>query len=894
MEAAQQGYFWQTPVVPDNGVWDRGKFISYTELWHLGDVLVDATDLHDRGLALLFVDNSAMSIAAYLGFLRAGHVVFLGDHRDPPSAQAAWVRQYQPEVVWGPTLQLPPDSEFEQCSFEDTTVLLHRGDGAGELHPELGLLLATSGSTGDSKVARLSYNAVQANAVSIVEALVLDANERPVTSLHMSFAYGLSVINSHLACGASLACTNAGLQDDEFWYVIDEHACTSLAGVPFQYNLLRQLDYWRDPKPTIKTYTQAGGALAPEQQEFHQQNAKRAGARLVIMYGQTEATARITVVPPESLSSHLGSIGLPIPGGQLSIPEPDQATGEGELVYEGANVMLGYATSRQCLSKGDELGGELHTGDLARVDDDGYFWVVGRIKRIVKPFGIRVSLDHLEQVTAEWTGSNTAVVGNDDGVTVLVGGDEATATGLADHIARRIGLPETCVRVANVDEIPLDGRNKIDYAAVVSIVEALQQDTPLQPETDAAGSDIEQQLLDIWSRILRIKNIKPTDNIFLDLGADSITAVTALLEIESITGREINLADLFRHPTVTKQVDLLTTSDDGLSTGREGDSLRTIVGHATSNQLLLFSPSAGHEWTYLHLARRLANSVGIQVLRDWRLVEGRFVPQTIDDLADRCVDRLDREDMLPPVLGGYSFGGIIAYEVAVRLEQAGKPPAGIILIDALLRSRLKRTARHWAAKLLWHNTQHDYHFWNLPLIGKALRPEEPALRLFYSLFNSQADYATRPIGPMVDYVLGPGSGIDPELPIVDAFSQLYVRLKERTDPKLVKRVVLPGVNAQTALEHLLVFATNVMLNNDYVPSAPTNVPILFITPRQTPSHQIWHPYARGRFDSIIVDGVHSEGYFDAHANMIEPDTIPRYQDELISWVKDRITAAGNQ
>lgn len=885
---SNQEYFWQTPVMPTNGIWDQGKFINYSNVWRLGDMLVERAALQRKALALLFVENSVMSIAAYLGFLRAGHAVFLVDHRDSRKVQHALVEQYKPEVVWGSNIDAQSEGDYINHNFENTTLLRRHDSENSELHPDLALLLTTSGSTGDPKVARFSHQAVQANAASIVEALELDASERPITSLHMSFSYGLSIINSHLDCGASIACTSAGFQDDEFWNVVDEHDCTSIAGVPFQYNLLRQLGYWEDPKPTLKTYTQAGGALAAEQQEFHHQNATLAGAKFVVMYGQTEATARISVVPPESLNSHLGSIGLAIPGGQLSISNPDPQTGEGELIYKGPNVMLGYATNRENLSRGDELEGILHTGDLAIVDDKGYFWITGRLKRIVKPFGIRISLDHLERLTSKWSGCNTVVIGDDDKIIILVEGNDTALEGLLDRVADHIGLPESYLRVATVEKIPLDGRNKVDFEKIRQLVATLQLEGSAEPVQKTGKLNLEEQLLEIWSRLLKIKKVFPTDNIFLELGADSIIAVSALIEIESITGKELDLGDLFQHPTVARQVEFLSISDDGLSTGAAGDSLRTIVGQAENHQLLLFSASTGHEWMYLHLARGIADDVGIQVLRDWRLNEGQYVPQTIASLADWCFDRLSHEANIPPILGGYSFGGLLAYEVAVRLEQAGKPPEGIVLIDALFRPMLIRWLRRWVVKLLWHNAQHDYHLWNLPLLGKVFRPDEAAVRLLLSLSNREANYTTRPIGPMAEYVLGPDNGIDPELPIEEAFAALSDRMQEIADPEMVRRFVLPGVRPETALEHLLVFATNIMLNNDYVPSAPTGVPILFITPRQTPAHKIWRPYAQGQFDPYIVDGIRSQGFLNAHTNMVEPESVKTYQDELLRWVKDKV------
>ena len=214
----------------------------------------------------------------------------------------------------------------------------------------------------------------------------------------MHYSYGLSVLNSHLVAGGSIVLTPHSFMRPEFWADVDGKRATSFAGVPYMYETLHRLRFDPARHPGLRTYTQAGGGLRRELiAHFHERTTK-AGARLVVMYGQTEATARISYVPPERLGEKIGSIGIAIPGGRLHL-EPLEHAGDlaAELVYEGDNVMLGYAEQPRDLALGDVQRGVLRTGDLATVDADGFFTLAGRLKRFAKLFGRRVSLEDVER-----------------------------------------------------------------------------------------------------------------------------------------------------------------------------------------------------------------------------------------------------------------------------------------------------------------------------------------------------------------------------------------------------------------------------------------------------------------------------------------------------------------
>lgn len=393
------------------------------------------------GIAFLCCRNDVATIVDYLAALTAAVPVVLLDARLDAAALGALIARYQPEVVLGRAVDGPPAAPGPRP------------------HPALALLLSTSGSTGSPRLVRLSRAAVDANAHAIAAALGLGPTEVAPTSLPLHYSYGLSVVNSHLAVGATVLVTDAGLVSDEFWRACRAHGATSLAGVPYSYQMLRRLDLGKLAPPSLRTLTQAGGRLDPALVRHFHGVATARGGRLFVMYGQTEATARISVLAPDDLPAHAGAVGRALPGGALEI-DPD-----GEVIYRGPNVMMGYAEDRADLARGDELGGVLRTGDLGRLDDDGRLWITGRVKRIAKVFGLRVNLDEIEAWLRAQPGvPAAAAVAGDDRLRVFVeGGTPETLAELRHALAAKVGAHATGFEVTGVAALPRLASGKIDY-----------------------------------------------------------------------------------------------------------------------------------------------------------------------------------------------------------------------------------------------------------------------------------------------------------------------------------------------------------------------------------------------------------------------------------------------
>lgn len=342
---------------------------------------------------------------------------------------------------------------------KDVELLNHLRDiykpGKTICHEDLAVCLTTSGSTGSPKLVRLTLDNLRSNALSIAEYLHIDENERAITMLPMYYSYGLSIINSHLIKGATLLLTDKTYAQREFWTFLKEQQATSMAGVPYTWEMLKRLRFFRMDLPSVKTMTQAGGKLNPDLALEYIQNAKNAGKRFFVMYGQTEATARMSYLPWERAEEKYASIGVAISGGRFELAD------DGELIYHGPNVSMGYAECAEDLLKGDENHGFLHTGDLARVDEDGFYYIIGRKKRFVKIWGNRCNLDAIEQLVKPIT-ANCACVGVDDKITIFVT-TEGLESQIINHLVEKTGLNNRAFEVHNVEVIPTSISGKLDY-----------------------------------------------------------------------------------------------------------------------------------------------------------------------------------------------------------------------------------------------------------------------------------------------------------------------------------------------------------------------------------------------------------------------------------------------
>jgi acyl-coenzyme A synthetase/AMP-(fatty) acid ligase len=334
------------------------------------------------------------------------------------------------------------------------------------MNHDLAMLLTTSGSTGSLKYVRLSYENIYHNTRDIVNYLEIKSDDITITTLPMSYTYGLSIINTHLFAGASIVLSDISIMSKRFYEILNKYQVSSFGGVPYTYEMLSRQTFLHKPIKSLQYLTQAGGKISVELGEKFIKFCSENSMKFIIMYGQTEATARMTYLPWDYADKKVGSIGKPIPNGEIELHDEDDAVIAesnklGEIVYKGKNVMMGYALELTDLEKGNELNGILHTGDIAYRDEDEFYFIVGRKSRFVKLFGKRVNLDEIEQILHN-KGLNCVCTGKDDCINV-----HALEIGNDDFI--RLFLNETtginvkCIHVHLIKEIPRSASGKIEY-----------------------------------------------------------------------------------------------------------------------------------------------------------------------------------------------------------------------------------------------------------------------------------------------------------------------------------------------------------------------------------------------------------------------------------------------
>ena len=384
-------------ISPERGSFTYSDVIKHTSVFK--------KHIKEKSLILLVCTNSIETFLSYIFALRNNCTVMLVDGKTKAKDINTLISAYNHDVIIAPSnvLHSLENRNTESINdFFDYGIMKLRQLRKKPLNKNILLLLPTSGSMGSKKFVILSRDNLRANTDSIIKYLGICTKDRAVTNMPFSYTYMLSIVNTHLEVGASLLVTGKSLMTRGFWDDYDEHKITSFSGVPYIYQILKKLSLEKIFSPSLKSITQAGGKLnygiALELVKLCTQK----GVKMFSMYGQTEATSRISYLDPKFCEKKVGSIGKPIPNGKMWVENDkceiiSKANLRGELVYQGPNVSWGYSYNYNDLSVAERSSDVLRTGDIAYFDEEGFFYLDGRLKRIAKIFGIRLNLDELEE-----------------------------------------------------------------------------------------------------------------------------------------------------------------------------------------------------------------------------------------------------------------------------------------------------------------------------------------------------------------------------------------------------------------------------------------------------------------------------------------------------------------
>lgn len=439
---------------------EAGDTLSYGELDKLCQNTFNSLPLKKQ-LILIKASSNFETIIAYLSFLRRGDTVIMVDATMKAEMLDSIIENYSPNYIWAPT-----NFKKTEITFQNYSLYPH-STSPSQLLPSLALLLSTSGSTGSAKMVKLSKENIYANTDSITQFLPITSKDIAITSLPLYYSYGLSILHTHLTKGATILVSKSSILTASFWDLIIKYKVTSLQGVPYHYEMFKRIGFLKKEFPTLRYLTQAGGKLNHMLVEEFSQWTQKYHKKFYVMYGQTEATARMSYLLPKDIQTKSNSIGMAIKNGELAIHDPQteqiitESYKEGELYYRGDNVMLGYAYTHEDLSRADEQKGLLKTGDIGYKDSDGFFYITGRVKRFIKIHGNRISLDMIESyLKAE--GFSLYCTGVDDKLYIATG-DKGSLSPIKDILKSHFGLHHTTFKIKYIDKFPFASNGKIQY-----------------------------------------------------------------------------------------------------------------------------------------------------------------------------------------------------------------------------------------------------------------------------------------------------------------------------------------------------------------------------------------------------------------------------------------------
>ena len=428
---------------------------SFSDVFKIGD---DFFKDNGGGVCLIACDRNIQTVAAYLGCLRQGIVPILVDDGLSVALINDIAEQYQVETILHSGL-LESDAYANDGTFGLFNVYRSKNPTDILINDQLKLVLPTSGSTGDPKCVRLDSENIDSCTKEIVRYLNLGKNQISISSLPFHYTYGLSILHCVLETRSRMVLTDLSLIDKEFWSLVEKNQVTDFSGVPFMFEVLKRIKLSPAILTNLKCVTQAGGRLDTKYTEHFSKFFSENNISYFTMYGQTEASPRISYVPPESAIAKLGSVGIALDIGRFYTDAVDSVS-EGELIYEGPNVCMGYAYSREDLTMPDSNKGILKTGDIATIDNEGFATIVGRKKRFVKVYGSSVNLDDLES-KLKAKSFDTAVIGRDEKIIVLTADHDSA--GIKTYLYSFVNFPTRAIKIIKIDEIKYFGVGKPDY-----------------------------------------------------------------------------------------------------------------------------------------------------------------------------------------------------------------------------------------------------------------------------------------------------------------------------------------------------------------------------------------------------------------------------------------------
>lgn len=438
--------------------------VTYSKL--LNEINKIFSILHDKKFLILIVSsNTKEFITIYAGSLIYKKTSLLIDQNTDEISLNKIINLYRPRYIF-----IKKNNNYKKFKtiyeFDEYVIVETKFIQSVKPNDKLALLLSTSGSISSPKLVRISYRNLFDNTEKIKNYLKIRSQDTVITSLNPSYSYGISIINTHLSAGAKIILNNDSVVNKNFWDLFRIYRPVSFSGVPSTYEILSRLGYSKLPFKKLKYMTSAGGRLNKNIQIKLSRFCKKKKIKFYNMYGQTEASPRMSYLNPIEFDKRYESIGKPIKGGSFRLKNTFKVYKKliGEITYQGKNVCLGYAKKLSDLKKGDENKGTLKTGDLAYRDKDGFYYIVGRKDRNIKIYGNRLNLDEIEKKFKEININCVCIKKNEKIILFSVISKEKIIKNLKNILKLNLNF----FLIKKIKKIPLNKNKKINYKILES------------------------------------------------------------------------------------------------------------------------------------------------------------------------------------------------------------------------------------------------------------------------------------------------------------------------------------------------------------------------------------------------------------------------------------------
>ena len=422
-----------------------------------------------KSLILIISENTLGSLLAYIFCIINNHVAIIIDSKTDKKNILKVFKNYEPNYIF---LSKEIKTIFnkkclEKYSFFDQILLKNKINKKKKLNKNLSVLLSTSGSMGSIKFVKLSRNNLKINTDSIINYLKINNKDSAITNLPISYSYMISVINTHLEAGGSIIISKYSLIEKKFWKILKNSKVTSFNGVPYTYEMLIRIGIKNIKINSLKYLTQAGGKLEKNKLKEIINFCKKHNIKFFSMYGQTEASPRISYLKPEFSEKKIGSIGKGLSGNKIYIINDTgkkilEPYVEGEIICEGKNVFMGYSKNYNDLNRPNEKNYKLKTGDLGFFDKDGFFFITSRISRITKIFGNRIDLGDLESLMKQ-KGYKVVCLSDNKKIFIFIE-KKYNKTNLINTISQITNLNISSFKLIKLKYFPRTSNNKVSYS----------------------------------------------------------------------------------------------------------------------------------------------------------------------------------------------------------------------------------------------------------------------------------------------------------------------------------------------------------------------------------------------------------------------------------------------